>query len=139
MSDADDIIKKLNKFVVNTNKAVDDAVRITAHKVKVSAMKSIREPSKGTIYTNSNGSIKHISSKVGDAPNVDTGRLIGSIGIEHSKGSMRAVIGTSVDYGAFLELIMNRPWLEPALDKNVDDYEKYLHQVLDKQIRQANK
>jgi phage gpG-like protein len=139
MSDADDIIKKLNRFVVNTNKAIDDAVRITAHRVQVTAIKSIREPSKGTIYTNENGGIRHISSKPGEAPNVDTGRLIGSITVDHNKGSMRATVGTGVDYGAFLELIMDRPWLQPALDDNISSYEATLKLVIDKQIRTANR
>ena len=139
MNDADNIIKKLNRFVVNTEKAIDDTIRITAHRVKVTAIKSMREPSKGTIYTDATGSIKHISSKPGEAPNVDEGVLIGSIDIDHNRGSMRATVGTGVDYGAFLELIMNRPWLQPALDQNIDRYEATLHKVLDKQIRQANK
>ena len=138
MSDADDIIRKLNRFVANTEKAIDDAVRITSHRVQVSAIKNIREPSMGTIMVRPNGTI-HIVSKPGSPPNTDTGRLVGSINVQHQKGSMRAVIGTSVDYGAFLELLLNRKWLQPALDKNIGSYEKTLHRVLDKQIKKAGK
>jgi hypothetical protein len=136
VSDADDIINKLNRFVVNTEKAIDDAVFITAHRVRVSAMKNIRDPSFGTIMVRPNGTI-HIVSKVGTSPNTDTGRLMGSIKVEHAKGSMVAYVGTSVDYGAFLELLLNRQWLEPALNANIGNYEKTLNQVLDKQIRKA--
>ena len=137
MSDADDIIRKLNNFVVNTEKAIDDAVRITAHRVQVTAIKAIRQPTIGTIYVRKNGAT-HVASKHGDAPNTDTGRLVGSIRTDHTKGSMTATVGTTVDYGAFLELIMDRPWLQPSLDRHIGSYEKTLHKVLDKQIRQAN-
>ena len=138
MSDADDIIRKLNLFVVNTEKAIDDAVRITAHRVMVGAMKNIREPSMGTIMVRPNGSV-HIVSKPGTSPNTDTGRLIGSVQVAHQRGSMIAYVGTDVDYGAYLELLLNRKWLQPALDDNIGSYKKTLNLVLDKQIRKAGK
>lgn len=138
MSDADDIIKKLNRFVVDTEKAIDDTVRVIAHRVQVSAIKNIRQPSFGTIMVRPNGTI-HIASKPGTPPNTDTGRLVGSIQVDHQKGSMTAFVGTSVDYGAFLELLLNRKWLQPALDKHIDGYEKTLNRVLDRQIKKANK
>ena len=131
--DVSDIIKKLNRFAVDTEKAVDDAVAITAHKVRVSAIRSMREPSIGKKHG------KHIASKPGDAPNVDTGRLVASVKVQHDKGSAVARVGTNLDYGAELELVKNRPWLKPALDENVDDYEQILEKVVDKQIREAGR
>ena len=137
MNDAEDIIKKLNQFVVNTEKAIDDSVRVTAYKVQNAAIKAIRSPSMGTI-TFKKG-IEHIVSKEGTAPNTDTGNLVGSIKTEHKKLSMTAVVGSRVEYGAYLELLLNRPWLEPALEDNISTYQATLKKVVEKQIRDANK
>ena len=129
------ILAKLNKFGVETEKAIDDTVRIIAHRVKNTAIKSIREPTIGTIYVRKNDVI-HVASKPGDAPNTDSGRLVGSINVQHQKLSAKASVGTPLTYGAILELEMNRPWLEPALDKHKDNYHKQLEKVVDKQIRE---
>lgn len=131
--DVDDIMRKLNMFVVDVEKVVDDAVFVTATKVQRGAIDAIREPSAGRRYG------KHVASKKGDAPNTDTGRLIGSIKTVHKRLSMRALVGTNLAYGAILELIKNRPWLKPALNDNVKDYKKNLELVIDKQIRDAGK
>jgi signal-transduction protein with cAMP-binding, CBS, and nucleotidyltransferase domain len=137
MSEESDLLRALKKFSVDAAQAVDDTVRITAHKVRVSAIKEIREPSVGTYYIR-NG-VAHVASKPGDAPNTDTGRLIGSIRMEHDKGMQNAFVGTDLDYGAFLELLMDRPWLQPSLDRHIPDFEKTMHKVVEKQIKKAAK
>ena len=106
---------------------------ITAHKVRVSAIKSMRDPSQGETYGN------HVASAPGDAPNVDSGRLVASVAIEHNKGSMRAKVGTNLDYGLYLETVKDRPWLVPALDMNIKDFAANLETVIDKQIREAGR
>ena len=138
VSDVDDIIKKLNRFVVDTEKAVDETIRSIGVQVKNAAVKSIRDPSVGTVYLKG-GKVRHISSKAGAAPNTDTGRLIGSIVMNHKKFSMVAHVGTSVMYGAILETIKNRPWLKPALDSKIGNYRKTLEKRIDKQIRAAGR
>jgi len=134
--DFDRLFKKLDHFAVDAEKAIDQTVRLTALKVQRSAVSAIREPSVGTIYVRKGG-VTHVSSKPGDAPNTDTGRLIGDINMVHEKGTMEALVGTDVEYGAYLELLMNRPWLQPALNKNIGDYAKNLERALDRQIKKA--
>ena len=129
------ILAKLNKFGVETEKAINDTVKIIAHRVENTAKESIREPSQGRTYTKKGG-VKHTASKPGDAPNVDEGRLIGSIKSIHNPATFTSSVGTPLPYGAKLELEMNRPWLEPALNEHKDDYHKQLEKVVDKQIRE---
>lgn len=138
MDDIDRIIKKLNNFHVDVEKATDQAVRRTALQVQRSAVSLIRTPSVGTAYIRKGG-VVHIASRPGDAPNKDTGQLAGDINLVHKRGSLVALVGTDTEYGAYLELLMNRPWLGPALKMNIDDYAANLEKVLDRQIRQANK
>ena len=133
------ILAKLNKFGVETEKAINDTVKIIAHRVENTAKESIREPSQGRTYvkkTKSGRKKKHTASKPGDAPNVDEGRLIGSIKSIHNPATFTSSVGTPLPYGAKLELEMNRPWLEPALNEHKDDYHKQLEKVVDKQIRE---
>lgn len=128
----------LNKFVFDLDKAIDDAVRLTAFAVQKEAINLIRTPSIGKKYRKSE-TVIHIASKPGDAPNTDTGRLIGSIEFTHDRGSQVAFVGTNVDYGAILELSMNRPWLEPAKDNEIGGFSDRMSAVLDDQIKKAGR
>ena len=135
-----DLDMALKMFLVNTEKAIDDAVRITAIKVQKSAIKSIREPSMGTYvtrYTASGKPYSHVAAKEGETPNNDTGRLIGSIALDHHKGKQVAYVGTNVDYGFFLETVMNRPWLQPAKDREIVFFKDNVTKAVQMQIRKA--
>tara|TARA_R110000782_G_scaffold123030_3_gene214448 strand:+ start:915 stop:1349 length:435 start_codon:yes stop_codon:yes gene_type:complete len=135
-----DLDVAFKKFMFNTEQAVDDAVRVTAIKVQRSAIKSIREPSMGTYvtrYTAGGNPYQHVASKPGSSPNNDTGRLMGSIALDHHKGKQVAYVGTNVDYGFLLETVMNRPWLEPAKKEQVAFFKKNLTDILKKQIDKA--
>ena len=130
------VLKKLRRFGVDTNRAIDQTIRLTALKVQSTAVNSMRTPSEGRQYIR--GTVKHTASREGDAPNVDTGRLVGSVRIEHQQGSQVAYVGTDLDYGAYLELLKDRPWLTPALQANEDDFLKNLESSIDRQIKQAD-
>ena len=62
---------------------------------------------------------EHIAADKGNAPNTDTGFLANSVAVEFNRNAGIAYVGTSVDYGAYLEFD-GWQWLEPALDKNRD-------------------
>ena len=135
-----DLDMALKMFLVNTEKAIDDAVRITAVKVQKSAIKSIRKPSMGTYvtrYTASGKPYDHVAAKEGETPNTDTGRLIGSIALDHHRGKQIAFVGTNVDYGFFLETVMNRPWLQPAKDREIVFFKDNVTKAVQMQIRKA--
>ena len=125
------------KFVFNMDDAIDDAVRITAFKVLNTATQDIREPSNSGRFV-TKGTVTHEISKEGDAPNTDTGRLIGSIIVDHHKGDQVAFVGTNLDYGLFLETIHNRPWLEPAKVKETAFFKNNLANAMDAQIKKAD-
>ena len=130
----------LKEFAEDMDKAIDDAVRITAIKVQQSAIKTIRDPSMGTYvtrYTASGTPYDHVAAKEGESPNTDTGRLIGSISLDHLRGKKMAFVGTNVDYGFFLETVINRPWLQPSLVKEVAGFKVNMVQAINSQIKKA--
>tara|TARA_R110000851_G_scaffold4689_1_gene19368 strand:- start:3032 stop:3472 length:441 start_codon:yes stop_codon:yes gene_type:complete len=132
----------LNNFAFDLDKAVDDAVKVTAFKVQQSAITAIRTPSVGTHvtrYTGEGNPYAHVASKPGEAPNTDTGRLIGSILVDHHKGDKVAFVGTNLEYGFFLETVHNRPWLEPAKDEQVKSFSENVTRAIDIQIKKAGK
>ena len=140
----DELKKALDSFAFDLDLAVDNAVRITAIKVQQEAVKAIREPSVGTYVTRYTAPIEeggkaysHVASKPGDAPNSDTGRLIGSINIDHDKGSKVAFVGTNLEYGFFLETVHNRPWLGPAKDSQIGFMKVRIKSEVNKQIKEA--
>lgn len=129
----------LNKFVFDLDKAVDDAVRITAFKVQLTASKSIQKTSHGGVFVKRGKKGRHEISKEGEAPNTDKGRLVSSIDVSHQKGSQVAEVGTNLDYGLFLETTHNRPWLEPAKEQEVAGFSTNMAKALDMQIKKAGK
>lgn len=126
-------------FVFDMDKAIDEAVRITAFKVQATATLRIREPSNSGNFVKRGKTVTHEISKEGDSPNTDTGRLIGSIQVDHKKGSQVAFVGTDLDYGLFLETTHNRPWLEPAKISEIKTFSDNIALAMDSQIKKAGK
>ena len=68
-------------------------------------------------------------------PNVDTGRLRGSISHEVNKSENAVYIGTNVEYGPYVELGTRKmrpyPFLKPAIEKHIDEYRDVLMKTLE--------
>jgi len=128
----------IKDFDFDLEQAIDDAVRMTAFDVHNKAVNLIRTPSQGRAYKKSK-TVTHIASVEGEAPNTDTGRLIGSVSVAHEKGAQLALVGTNLDYGAILETSKNRPWLEPAKNSQIEKFGKRMKQAINNQIKKAKK
>lgn len=130
----------LKKFLVNTDDAISVAIGKTALAVQKNAVLAIREPSIGTHvtrYTDGGNPYPHVASKPGDAPNTDTGRLINSIAIKFTKGDQTAHVFTNLEYGFFLETVHERPFLVPALNAEMGEFESRVTQAVNDQIKKA--
>lgn len=127
----EEILKNLNKFSVDADKVISEAIRETAFKVQANAIRSLQTESVGRRYG------KHIASAPGDPPNTDTGRLVGSISVRHE--FQVAWVFTNLDYGEWLEFgttrIDPRPWLEPAALEQAADFRSALKKSLEKELR----
>ena len=132
-----DINAALTEFLVDTDKAIAEAIGKTAFSVQRTAVLDIRKPSPGEPIKR--GNIIHVQSKDGDAPNTDTGRLINSLAVNHTRGAHFAHVFTNLDYGFFLETVHNRPFLEPAKEKEIPDFSSRMKEAIDKQVKAANK
>lgn len=97
--------------------------------VRGAAIKSIQNTSNGqsvTRYRSGGGGYQHTASSPGDAPNTDTGRLVGSIQTDVRGDNV--YVGSTLRYAGHLEfgtMIMRpRPWLNPALESERRNIEK---------------
>lgn len=109
-----EILDNINRIAIDLDEAVDQAVRAGALAIQNEAIASINTQSRGEKVTRYGPKRQHTVSKPGDAPNTDTGRLIGSIEVAHDKGSKRATVFSDLDYALHLETVHDRPFLEPA-------------------------
>jgi len=138
----DDVLLNLNEFAFDMEKATERAVKSIAVQVQSGAVKAIKNPSVGTYvtrYTAAGKPYSHVASKEGDAPNSDTGRLIGSVNMSHNTGDLFAYVFTNLEYGFYLETVLNRPWLEPAKEAKKGAFADEISRALDNQIKQAGK
>jgi hypothetical protein len=137
----------LRKYGAKSEKAISEAVRVTATEIGSDANLSITRGSKtGRQYTyisegkytkifstqglvkvikNNGRNITHRASAPGEAPASDTGMLAGSIDVvKFSPLTYR--VGTLLKYGRWLEYgtqkIAERPWLRPAVQRNKEEF-----------------
>ena len=128
----------LNKFDFDLDRAVDEAVLAMAFTVQSTAVKSIAQKSNSGRFV-SRGKKRHEISAVGEAPNTDTGRLMGSVQVSHVPKAKIALVGTNLDYGAILETSLNRPWLVPALNEKIPEFGSRMKEAINRQIVKAKK
>ena len=137
--------RKLNKLGIKMMDAIDAGVFITAQGVRTDAIKSIQTLSPGKPVQRTRqggGTYNHIAANEGQAPNTDTGKLVASIAVEKETDA-NYLVGSNLDYAAFLEFGTRdtgaRPWLEPAMRKNIDELKKNISKAADITIKKASK
>tara|TARA_R110000851_G_scaffold128538_1_gene261035 strand:- start:1166 stop:1615 length:450 start_codon:yes stop_codon:yes gene_type:complete len=139
------LAKKLNKLGRKMGSAIDIGVFVTAQGVRTDAIKSIQNQSTGRSVQRSRqggGTYTHVASNVGQAPNTDTGKLVASIAVE-KESDANYLVGSNLDYAAWLEFGTSktgaRPWLEPAMRKNIGELTANINKAADLVIKKANK
>lgn len=139
-----ELLKKLQGLPIDIEQAIGEALNATANQVRTTAIKSIQAKSSGetvTRYSQGGKKYSHTASKVGDAPNTDTGALVRSIAVEPARTKLEAYVGTTLEYGKFLEMgtrkMGERPWLYPALNANIKNLQTNVVNAVQRQIDKA--
>ena len=137
-----EIEANLKKLAKQVERNMADAVGVAAFEVQRGAQMAIRTPSQGetvTRYRQGQKPFKHMVSRAGDAPNTDTGRLIGSIFVDHTRGDTTALVGSPLDYAFFLETVHNRPFLIPAFNEVTKHFSADLRAATNRAIEKVTK
>lgn len=107
--------KKLEQIMQNAPRMVEDALTAIAEEV-VSDIKlsMVNSPADGDPYRRRG--VVHVASSAGNAPRPDTGALLGSIR-QRNAGKLTRVVEDGVEYGYYLETVLDRPWMRPVLEQ----------------------
>ena len=123
--------KNLAKLAKKFSQATVDGAVAGAHLIRTDAIKSIQDQSGGEVVTRTRaggGEYEHTTSKEGDAPNTDTGRLVQSVQVDIKP--IGIFVGSSLNYAGWLEdgtrKMAARPWLIPAMERNMDAVRKLI-------------
>ena len=126
-------VKLVNKFPLisaEMRRNAGQAVRATALRIETTAKESMAGPKSGRIYPRSSG--EHQASAPGEAPAIDTGALVNSVGME-MVSSLTAQVGTDKEYGLYLEYgtarVAARPWLTPAVEQERDGFVEAMRRI----------
>jgi HK97 gp10 family phage protein len=140
----EELLKNFDQYSAETQKKVTDSITLTAINIRTDAMRSMKaSPASGRTYKRR--SVSHTASVGGNAPRIDTGRLLNSIrwvasateavvgvfGAMDLKGNVTAKSeglgdGTRSTYAAALEFgtknMESRPFLFPAFEKERQNF-----------------
>lgn len=133
VSGHDDAEKNLGKITDKIFHQIRDELEAGGWIIHGEAVKLIQEVSNGRRTVRyRDGRHKEVTvSKRGEAPNTDTGRLVSSIFVREKDKAI--YVGSDVDYGRYLELSLDRPWLIPAKKKS----EKKIFKILVKGLKRV--
>lgn len=130
----EELTANMNRLAKEYGRATAQAAITGAELVRSEAVKSIQSVSGGETVTRTReggGIYEHVASRPGDAPNTDTGRLVGSIQVDVKHFGV--FVGSTVPYSGHLEFgtttMEARPWLNPALEARRRDIEKLFIQA----------
>lgn len=133
----------MEKLAKKFSQDIVEAAIASGEIVRTEAIESIQEVSRGDDverYREGGNSYMHTASKVGDAPNTDTGALVRSVQVE--VGTKYVYVGSSLDYAKWLEFgtrrMGARPWLNPALERKRNEIRKQFDDRINKTIKLEN-
>ena len=138
---AAEIEKNLLNLDAKFNGAITRTIKDVTEEVKREAVFRIHETSFGEAVTKYKDGEKytHIVSKPGDPPNTDTGDLAASVRTKYANNKLTGFVYTGLDYGFYLETVLNRPWLQPALEAKQPLMRDLFMRRVGRAIRQAAK
>lgn len=116
-------------------KGVRGAIVETAYEIHNDAKKSLNEGGKsGKTYKKYRPRRTHKASAKGEAPATDTGNLVNSIKVNEQIG-LKAQVQAGAKYAGYLEDDLDRPFMQPAYEENLDFLDKELNKAIDKAFK----
>lgn len=131
----EELMADLSKLGKISDDLVVDTLNDLVMDTQANAVRGIqRGPASGRTYKR--GTVTHKASAPGQFPMSDTGRLAANVEFEVANKSRKvAVVGTNIQYGAFLEFgtskMAARPWLMPSFRKASEGVAKELKAKLE--------
>lgn len=104
---------KLDQIMSQTPKLAEEALAVVAEEIVTDIKLSMQSsPANGAVYIRKGRT--HQASAPGNPPRPDMGALIGSIR-QVPDGNLKRRVTDGVEYGYYLEMTKDRPWMRPVL------------------------
>lgn len=133
------VVDKTPELMQRLEAAIGTAIAKTAGAVVSDIKTEMAEPKSGRLYPrgrDADGEISyHQASAAGEAPAIDSGHLVNSVSIAELS-TLEAVVGTNIEYAAYLEhgtrRMAARPAWEPAAERAGQTLESLLTEEIAK-------
>lgn len=137
----EDLNKALAKYADRFEAEAKRAVNATAQGIRNTAVRSIMKQSpQGRTYELYSPRRTHMASAPGYPPNMNTGRLSGSITV-HDSGKYTAEVIAGAEYSAYLEFgtrkMAARPFMQPAVAMEREKFVARIRAISDKAHSQS--
>lgn len=135
-------IDGLSQLTRKLSELVGDADAVMVETITRLAVDTQRHAAQGIQRGPASGRIRADGSRAsapGEYPMTDTGRLASNVAVDlPSAGRLRAIVGTNIVYGRYLEFgtsrMRARPWLLPSFKKATADVEQRLKKAIEARI-----
>lgn len=135
------LLNKLSKAEKNIEKKVEIQLELESKQLVNIIKLKMRNPSKGRTYKR--GKKTHTASKAGDAPNIDTGRLVGSLTYKTLAPLVFEIGSYNVPYAFWLEFgtprMEARPFLYPSYQERKEKIKQKIQDTMNKYLKKGMK
>lgn len=135
----EELVRKLNALAIGADEALGEAALAGAHVYEGFVKMSMNKTKHGRTYRR--GQKSHTASAPGEAPAVDYGHLLNSIGTERDGND--AVIYTSAEVSPHLEFgtarMRARPFMRPPMDEHKNEIMAAVQKTLARKIEERAK
>lgn len=139
---ADKLIRKLRQLPIEARSGVGSALVASVVQLDAYAKQKIQGGGRGgRVYRRR--SVTHQASAPGEFPKTDTGQLVSSLFFKVGSDKLRALFGTKLAYGRYLEYgtsrMQARPWLRPTFQANLEQITQRVNKAVQDALRKASR
>lgn len=131
--------KAIDQYGEKAEQEISKALNATGTSIVNGVKKQMRTSKSGRRYKRGTSDRDHIASAPYEAPAVDTGRLINSSIYENKINDLHFVVGSNVNYYAFLEFGTRKMAPRPSWTLEIYAHRTILNNLIEAAIRRAAK
>lgn len=137
VSNLDAVQRALDQYGAKAEKEIATVLDAVGTSIINGVKKQMRASKSGRSYKRGKGGRDHVASAPGEAPAVDTGRLINSSIYKRQVNPLQIVVGSNVKYSEYLEFGTRKIKPRPSWTLEVYAHMEKLDKLVEAAIRRA--
>ena len=138
VSNLDAVQRALDQYGAKAEKEIATVLDAVGTSIINGVRKQMRASKSGRTYKRGKGGRDHVASAPGEAPAVDTGRLINSSIYKRQVNPLQIVVGSNVKYSEYLEFGTRRIKPRPSWTLEVYAHMEKLDKLVEAAIKRAS-